>query len=347
MKTPWQTNVALGPRAPVRRSTFFALVPRAAKMSDMCALLPIPRCKLALCAVAVAFAAAMPAASADSLTDYFGPRAVGAGEAARADAHGALAIALNPAGLALDHQFVFEGGYGFRPGDSSSLATASACDSTTPVAGCFYYRYFLAKPEIEGTTYRRRVHETGTVLARALGQSLAVGIGVKYFDYNSNLADAGREGEQDAAGFASDVGAVFRATGSLSLAAVGYNVIAEDSPQYPLALGGGIAFRATSNLALGADGVWNLEAPEGQGTGRYSAGASFFASAADGQAGYPIRAGVVHDAGLDGTYITAGLGYVTAKLGVDVGARKQVAGGDELVILGSLRLFGPQVTAAR
>lgn len=296
--------------------------------------------KLALCFAFALCATGARAAFADSLTESFGPRAIGSGESMRADAQGTLAIGLNPAGLALGHQLVFEGWYGFRPDDSASHVMAAACDSTTPVAGCFHYRYFVAEPESGGESFRRRVHEFGTTFARAIGERLAIGIGGKYFDYNSELP------EGDASGFTVDVGAVFRATSSLSIAAVGYNVIAEDTAQYPLAVAAGLAFRPMENLGLAADGVWNLEAPEGQGTGRYSGGGSLFLRSENGQTGYPIRAGVVHDVGLDGTFITAGLGFVTTKLGVDIGVRKQVAGGDELLILGSLRLFGPQVAPA-
>ena len=56
-------------------------------------------------------------ADADSLNDGLGPREISVGESMRADARGALATTLNPAGLALNRELVFEGSYGYRPGD--------------------------------------------------------------------------------------------------------------------------------------------------------------------------------------------------------------------------------------
>jgi hypothetical protein len=52
--------------------------------------------------------------------------------------------------------------------------------------------------------------------------------------------------------------------------------------------------------------------------------------------------GAVYDNHVDGTYVTAGLGFLSFKVGIDLAMRKQVDGGDELQITASLRLFGPR-----
>jgi hypothetical protein len=254
----------------------------------------------------------------------------------RADARGALATTLNPAGLGLSRQLVFEGSYGYRPGDSASVVSASACDSTVPIPGCFYYHYLTADPTVEGAEFDRRVHDFGIAAARAITSRLLLGINARYFDYNSNLA-----GEEDASGFSGDAGAILRATETIHIAAVGYNLVARDSAQYPLGIGAGIMVRPVAPLALGLDAVWNLEVEDDRGTGRYGLGAEYFLQSADLQSGYPLRAGAVHDREFEGTYLTAGVGFVSPKVAIDLGARKQVAGGDELMIQGGLRLFGP------
>ncbi|HLU68099.1 MAG TPA: hypothetical protein VKZ63_17565 [Kofleriaceae bacterium] len=276
------------------------------------------------------------AADASSLTDYFGPREVALGESMRADARGALATTLNPAGLGLSRQLVFEGSYGYRPGDGASVISASACDSTVPIGGCFYYHYIGAEPTLSGETYDRRAHDFGIAAARAITPRILVGINARYFDYNSNLM-----GEADASGFAGDLGLIVRASESVHLAVVGYNLLAEDSPQYPMAVGGGVTVRPVPQLGIGLDAVWNLEVEEGRGTGRYGGGIEYFLQSADMLSGYPLRAGVVHDREVEGTYLTAGVGFTSAKVAVDLGARKQVGGGDELMVQGGLRLFGP------
>lgn len=277
-------------------------------------------------------------AGASSLTDYFGPREISVGETLRANAQGSMATTLNPAGLALSRQLVFEGSYGYRPTDSASTVAASACDSTVPIPGCFYYHYFTAQPEVAGMEFSRRVHEVGLAAARAITRRIAIGINWRYFDYESNLS-----GEEDSNGFAGDAGLTLQASEGIQVAVVGYNLLAADSVQYPMAIGAGIALRPAAALSIGADGVWNLDAPEGAGTGRYGGGIEYFFQTSDRQTGYPLRLGAIYDNEIDSTYVTGGLGLSTLKIGIDIGGRKQVDGGDEFIILGSLRLFGPSL----
>jgi len=275
-------------------------------------------------------------ADANSLFDAMGPREIAVGESLRAEAKGGLATSLNPAGLALSKELVLESSYGYRPTDGANVASISACDSTVPVPGCFYYRYFSADPEISGIDHTRRAHEVGYVAARAVGR-FVLGFTYKYFDYNSDLS-----GESDQSGHSTDLGISIVPSETLKLAFVGYNLLSSgDSPQYPRAYATGLLLRPTPRLALSADAVWNSELEDGQSTGRYGGGAEFFFVGADQRSGYPLRAGVVYDNTVDGTYATAGAGYRTLTVGFDVGMRKQVDGGDELMIIGSIRLFAP------
>jgi hypothetical protein len=275
-------------------------------------------------------------ALADSLVDNLSPRSIGMGETMRGSAHGGLAVSLNPAGLALSRQLVFEGGYGFRPEDGATSVSISACDATVPMPGCFYYQYFSASPEIAGDELSRRVHEAGTLFARQVSDLVFTGINIKYFDYRTNMP-----GEEEASGFALDVGTIVRAGDHIDLGLAGYNVLAESAAQYPRGVGSGVTLRPMPQLAVALDGVWNLEADDGQGGGRYGLGAEYFLTAAGGQAGVPLRVGGVYDAGRDSRFFTAGAGYVTRRAGIDAGARYQVSGGDELTLLVSVRLFGP------
>lgn len=277
--------------------------------------------------------------SADSLNDSLGPREIAVGESRRAEAVGSLSTRLNPAGLSLSRQLVFEGSYGFRPGDDASVVGVSACDSTVPFPGCFYYNYFTAEPSIGGETSRRRFHEFGMSASRAISPQLVLGLGARYFDYESEL-----ETETDASGMAFDLGVLFRASDVLNLAAVGHNLYAPDSEQYPRAIGTGLAMRPGGGaFALSADALWHLETAEGRGTGRYGGGIEYFFTGGDRQNGYPLRAGGIYDHGLESAYLTGGVGFATAKVGLDVGARKQVDGGDELMVVAALRVFGPVV----
>lgn len=288
------------------------------------------------CAIAALLVSTSSAAADTALSDYFGPRELSVGESMRAEATGARAITLNPAGLALTRQLVFEGSYGFRPEDSASSLAVSACDSTNALPGCYYYRYFSAEPKVGSTEFARRAHEFGVSLSRALSPQILIGVTTKYFDYNSDML-----GEMDSDGFNVDAGLIFRASSAVSIGAVGYNLVGEDSPQYPRALGGGLALRPTPALGITADAVWNLETEGEASAGRYGGGIEYFYRSASKLSGYPIRAGAVYDNPTDSAWLTAGIGFTNPKMAIDIGARKQVDGGDEVLVLGGLRLFGP------
>jgi hypothetical protein len=285
--------------------------------------------------VALALLVLVPAAPAraDSPTDYLGPRELAVGEAMRADARGSTAITLNPAGLSLTRELAFDGTYGYTGGgdDGVHAASISGCDSTTPIAGCLYYRYYL-RP---GDDSSFRVHEVGSTAARAFGQSVAAGLTVKYFD----TAGPG----DDDSGFAVDAGLVARLSENFRIGATGHNLINGGAFQYPRAVGAGLSARLLPALSLHADGMWQIEREEGSegSTGRYGGGAEYFLSAADRQTGYPLRIGLVHDVAVDATYVTGGLGIMSTSVALDLGARKQLEG-DEFTVLASLRIFGPR-----
>ena len=278
-------------------------------------------------------------AQPNSLIDYYGPRVIGIGESNRAGAIGATSIKLNPAGLALSRQLVFDASYGFRAEDSASIVMVSACDSTVAIPGCFYYQYFSAEPTIGGNDMKRRAHEWGYTSSRLLTPQIVLGLTGRYYDYNSDLT-----GEEDSSGFSFDAGLIFVASPAIKIAAVGYNLIGEESPQYPRAVATGLSLQAGPMVALSMDALWNLDTADGESTGRYGGGVQLFLRSADKLNGYPIRAGAVYDAQLGGTYLTGGIGYANPRFGIDIGARRQVDGdGDELLILAGLRVYGPQI----
>ncbi len=281
--------------------------------------------------------ASSASAEADSLTDNLGPRELALGESLRAASVGSLATVLNPAGLALNQQLVFEASYGYRNADSASIASVSACDSTTPIAGCFYYHFLSSSPELGGMESERRFHDGGFTAARAISPQVLVGTNTHFFDYDSTVV-----GEEDVRGYAVDVGMIFSPSGNLSVAGVGYNVIGTEAAQYPRGVASGLMLRPSQGaLGLSMDALWNLDADKGERSGRYGGGLEYFFQGAQG-AGYPLRAGGVYDAAAKETFLTAGIGFANAKMGFDIGGRRQVSGDDkELIIQAGIRLVGP------
>jgi hypothetical protein len=314
------------------RTVFLAHGPESRQHSDM-----------RLLASGVWIAAVVPAlaggsARADSLSDLLGPREIAVGEARRAGATGASAIGLNPAGLPLNRELVFEGGYGYRATDTASLVTVSACDSTNAMPGCFFYDYAGSNPELGDMTMRRTTHVVGTALSRMLVPRILIGATGKYYWFSSDMA-----GETDASGATFDVGATLRLTRMINLGASAQNLWStEESPQFPRAVGGGFYAHPVPSLALSFDARWLLD---GERTARYGGGAELFLRTSGGQAGFALRGGGLRDNGLDATYVSAGLGYASIRWGVDVAGRREVDGGDETMVLGSLRIFGPRAAA--
>ncbi len=299
------------------------------------------KARLALALVLVGLVVVPGLASAqNSLTDYLGPQEISMGEAMRADARGATSITLNPAGLSLNQQLVFAGSYGFRPTDHASLVSAAACDSTVAIPGCFHYNYFTAEPEIAGNSMNRSAHQFGISASRALTQNILLGVNSKYFRYKSDLPM-----EENVNGFAFDFGLILRLGSVISLGGVGYNLLTtEDTPQYPRAVGGGVALKPVDALSLVFDARWNLDTEIEEMKGpRFGGGAEYFFSSKDRQSGFPIRAGVLRDDGTEVTYMTAGTGYVTTRVGIDLGVRREMSGEKETVIQAGLRLFGPGI----
>jgi hypothetical protein len=274
-------------------------------------------------------------AEPDSLDDSLGPREIAVGEAMRASATGASSIGLNPAGLPLNRELVFEGGYGYRASDSASLLGVSACDSTNVVPGCFFYEYAGSSPELGGMELSRTTHVGGLSLSTMLVPRVLVGATAKYYHYDSTMPD-----ETKQSGFEFDAGATVRLTEMINLGVSGQNLITtEKSDWFPRAIGGGLLARPIPTLALSFDSRWKT----GGGGARYGGGAELFVRG--GEMAYPIRIGGVHDNGLGSTYVTGGIGVANIKWGIDIAARREVKGGDETLLLASLRFYGPRMAS--
>jgi hypothetical protein len=285
----------------------------------------------------ILFAPLRVEAEADSLVDALGPREIAVGEALRGGAVGGSAAALNPAGLPLTRELVFEGGYGYRAVDRASLVSASACDSTNAAPGCFYYNLVDASPELDGMEYERRIHTAGLTVSRAISPHVMLGSGLKYFNVSSTVVDEG-----DNSGFNWDLGLTIRVNDVVNLGVVGYNLWGDEAVQFPRAVGGGFTLRPVSSLRASFDALFKTEVEAGAKTGRFGGGLEYFLQPGSKNTGFPIRIGGLHDRSEDRTFISAGLGIATTKIGIDVAARRAVRGDDETLVIASLRFYGPR-----
>ena len=267
-------------------------------------------------------------ADGDSLVDSLGPREVAVGEALRGAATGASAIGMNPAGLPLNRELVFEGGYGYRLADDASLIGVSACDSTSALPGCFYYSY--AANDMHHT------HVAGSSLAYPVTPRVSLGTSVKYFNFSSDVMS-----EPKSSGFTFDAGTTLRVTDLVNLGVAGYNLFGKDSTEFNRAIGGGIMAKPLPSIAFSFDARWKLES--GDHTVRYGGGGELFLRSGNGQTGFPLRVGALHDNGLKSTYLSAGIGMASMKFAIDIAGRLAVSGADDTLIIASMRFFGPRL----
>jgi hypothetical protein len=282
------------------------------------------------------FAGLAATAGAQSVgPDVLSPRTIAMGEALRAAATGALSTILNPAGAVLTRSYVLEGSYGYRPEDHSNIQSISVCDSvTTRVGTCLYYTHLSADMTLDGQGSRYR-HEVGLTTAVPLSAGLSIGITNKYVSYNEEPPSV-TVADLSHSGFMLDAGLNYRVVPSVSVAFVGYNLLGGDDALFSRSLGFGLAWSA-GPLLVAADGRYDLEHDHG----RWGGGAEYMVSGGDGQQGFPLRMGYVYDSEETSSSITGGLGFMTPRIAIDIGGRKQVSHGDELMVQLSLRVFLP------
>lgn len=261
-------------------------------------------------------------ARAWALDDVTSTRAMGMGEALRAAGSGAAAMYLNPAGMPTAEQYVAEAAYQSRPTDSTHIATVSVVDSiTSPLAAGLYYTFATSEPEIAGQSVKTKTHEVGLGLALPIGKVLS--LGVTPFKFNrQNGADS----------FSLDAGVVLRPIPGLSLGASGINLI-NDPPLLRKQLGLGAGYAFGEIFLLEFDTRLDLDRRE-EVSPRYGVGGELFLATA-----IALRAGAIHEAKEDATYVTAGVGYITGAAGVEAAMRQQVDAGDETLLSFSLKLF--------
>ena len=292
--------------------------------------------RMATALVALSAITMASAAYADPLIDQLGPREIAVGDAARAGASGETGAIENPSGIAQDNGvLVFEGGYGYRDSDHASIAKFSACDSTAGLPGCFFYNYVTASPVVQNPNLSYTAQEAGFAGAHKLSQWLSVGSTVKYFHNSTELP-----GATGSSGFNIDVGATVHPADAFNLGLVGYNLWGTQSSEFPRAIGAGFLSRPFTGFAVSFDALWNLDTSGS--TGRYGGGLEYFIRTSSGQFGVPLRIGGVHDDVDGGNYLSGGLGFATMTMAFDVGARKEFNNSNQLLVIASLRFFGPR-----
>jgi hypothetical protein len=295
--------------------------------------------------------------------DFVGVRAMGMGEAQRATATGASGPLLNPAGMSLVRQYVIEGMYGIKIESVGHNANVSVVDSITArVAAGLFYSFIYETPKlgfnwaggrIESEQITRTGHAAGLSLSVPLGDHFILGATAKYLHIDTTaplpMGTVPDHLTLDSVnGVTFDVGMILKLGDRFNVGLIGYNLWDHGSRESPLSLGIGLAYVPLPTLSINFDTVVNFTGYQDlkvdamtnkvtlnqKTTARLGPGIEWVVSNK-----VPLRAGVVYDSGLQSTYLTAGLGYLSTAFGVDLSFRGKVAGGQENFLMLGLRIF--------
>jgi hypothetical protein len=137
--------------------------------------------------------------------------------------------------------------------------------------------------------------------------------------------------------FTMDASITLRPIPGLSIAALGYNLIHTKSPLAPMMVGGSGAFSfGNTGFGFGGDVLVDLNRAKIYDGVKLTFGGGLEYMA---QGVAPLRAGYLYDQGRDQHAITAGLGYVDQRVGIQFSLRQVIAGGNETTLMGALQYF--------
>lgn len=299
--------------------------------------------------------------------DFVNTRALGMGEALRANSSGAAALQMNPAGMSLSRGYVIEGQYGINIEDVGHHAFVGIVDSVTSrVAAGLYYEYIHTDPKLgtywaggllEHPSVTRQGHAAGLALSMAFGDRFLLGATIKYLHMNTALSlptgSVPPHLSLDSLNNVTfDVGGIVKIVPKLNFAIVGQNLWSHNSVETPTLLGFGLSYMPLPSLSINFDGVVNftgyrtpiyektagqdvaVEGTKFKATGRFGPGLEWLIAGK-----VPLRAGFIYDTALAASYVTVGSGYFSRQFAIDLSYRAKTSGGIENFLMLGVRIF--------
>jgi hypothetical protein len=157
-----------------------------------------------------------------------------------------------------------EGGGSFYTGANSFALNAAMVDnkSNRLVAGGASYTYFVEPRENDGKIFTVSGHMVRLGFAMSMQNILYLGVNIKYANLTRPFVIPDHY-------INADIGLTWRIVKPLTLAIVGYNLIYNDSGEFPISLGVGLAFDQTFGgnhaIRLAVDSVIDFTRPGGIG----------------------------------------------------------------------------------
>ncbi|MFN3198324.1 MAG: hypothetical protein ACE366_07870 [Bradymonadia bacterium] len=272
-----------------------------------------------------------------SAQSVISPRAVGMGNAVRADPRNNSALIINPAGMSRDYVYAAQFGYARSNASKANVGQLNVVDSRTQPALAMgvAYGYGFADnnaPVEEGG------HDVRVGFSTAPSDRVSIGVALHY------LSLTRKDPIEDLNAFTLDAGLLMQLTDQINLGLVGHNIAPTDDPGFPTEVGGGLAF-VDQRFTLGVDVVVNVtpERPEGSEEEespkpRIMAGAEFLL-----QDSVPLRVGYERDQTQEADFVTGGLGFIMSDKGgggqINIGYRHNLTVSDDFQLVAGITLF--------
>lgn len=273
-------------------------------------------------------------------------RGMALGSGMRSASASTQAQAENPANLPVAALYHMESFFAYQPQAKRYGAGASVVDSATSrlAAGLSARGLFGDNDSGDNSGWEGRLS-----LGMGLGDYVSLGLAGRYANLTVSDPRARPERPVEPGGdpdrtfkvkaFTLDAAVSIRPVSGLILSALGYNLIATDSPLAPQLLGGAVSY-VIQSFALGGDLLVDTNRAD-----VFSGGAKLKVGGglewlAEGVA--PVRVGYMYDQGRHQHFVTGGLGYVDQRFGVQLSVRQSVAGVTETTVFSAVQYFVPQ-----
>lgn len=259
------------------------------------------------------------------------PRMMGLGGGGHGISSSTSGIFVNPAAMGQTRSYHVDSSVLFDPSVDRWAFGGAVADTTREKFGAGLAYTFNT---ISGSDNPHDSHEVRLSLSVNLAESIALGVTGRYFDYGGRAATNTRRGTLGD-GFTVDVGVFFRPIRMLTLGVTGYSLSNPSNSLTPLALGAGLGFFPIENFAVVADALIDFGSFDTARV-RWSGGAELMVQRV------PIRVGYAYD---DARWsnavhmVTASLGYIDQRFGVEAALRQEVSGGSQSTMLLNLRYF--------
>ena len=268
------------------------------------------------------------------------PRGLALGTGVRAAAISTSALAYSPAALALGSLYHIEANLDYMAALDTVALGASAVDSSTSKVGAgIGLRGFLSGDDGFGneTGYDYDGLDGRVGVALALSEAFALGLGARYIDLSTEEDDDG-DGVEDSdlelvQGFTMDASLRIVPADGLQIDIAALNFIDRDSPFVPVMLTGSFAFAVASVLSLGFDVLADMSSFDDPAV-TVGGGIEYLGGNA-----IPIRAGYSFDTTREVHALGAGIGYTDQRIGLDIGLRQELAGGDDTRVMAAIRYY--------